>query len=244
MRAQDFLEVIWSDPHDLTARLVYADWLDEQGDPRGEFVRVQCELAQRDLQRRQKLLLRQREADLLNKYGVWWSADYLGIAEAALGGARLEFYLGLPELPMAVTYSSLKAAITAGKYVTVDAQITADNFQIRGEINPGSPVSVITFVNYSRNGLRSEEMVQRIESWGWRAGSLLELCGVGAMYPRLQEQFVIMALGSSLVAGYENTFFPFLDYWPSPAKHRMILCALDRHWSDNFRVIIIPRDSS
>jgi hypothetical protein len=26
-------------------RLVYADWLDERGDPRGEFIRVQCELA-------------------------------------------------------------------------------------------------------------------------------------------------------------------------------------------------------
>ena len=32
-------------PADATAKLVYADWLTERGDPRGEFIRVQCEIA-------------------------------------------------------------------------------------------------------------------------------------------------------------------------------------------------------
>jgi uncharacterized protein (TIGR02996 family) len=43
---QALLAAIWADPHDDTPRLVYADWLDEHGQPdRAEFVRVQCELA-------------------------------------------------------------------------------------------------------------------------------------------------------------------------------------------------------
>jgi uncharacterized protein (TIGR02996 family) len=33
-----------SAPDDDPARLVYTDWLDEQGDPRGEFIRVQAEM--------------------------------------------------------------------------------------------------------------------------------------------------------------------------------------------------------
>src|SRR5579884_4103642 len=45
-RENAFLQAILENPADDTARLVYADWLEERGDPRGEFIRVQCELAQ------------------------------------------------------------------------------------------------------------------------------------------------------------------------------------------------------
>jgi uncharacterized protein (TIGR02996 family) len=40
-----FLQAILEDPDDDTPRLVYADWLEERGDPRGEFIRTQCRLA-------------------------------------------------------------------------------------------------------------------------------------------------------------------------------------------------------
>jgi uncharacterized protein (TIGR02996 family) len=40
-----FLQAILEAPDDDTPRLIYADWLDDQGDPRGEFIRVQCRLA-------------------------------------------------------------------------------------------------------------------------------------------------------------------------------------------------------
>jgi uncharacterized protein (TIGR02996 family) len=40
-----FLRAILDNPDDDTPRLVYADWLEEQGDPRGEFIRLQCLLA-------------------------------------------------------------------------------------------------------------------------------------------------------------------------------------------------------
>ncbi len=42
---QAFLREIAANPRDNTARLVYADWLDEKGDPRGEYLRVHCELS-------------------------------------------------------------------------------------------------------------------------------------------------------------------------------------------------------
>ena len=39
-----FLEAIRRDPADETARLVYADWLDDRADPRAEFLRAETRL--------------------------------------------------------------------------------------------------------------------------------------------------------------------------------------------------------
>jgi uncharacterized protein (TIGR02996 family) len=40
-----FIKGILAAPRDLALRLVYADWLEERGDPRTEFVRLQVSLA-------------------------------------------------------------------------------------------------------------------------------------------------------------------------------------------------------
>jgi uncharacterized protein (TIGR02996 family) len=43
---EDFLQAIAEEPDDDTHRLVFADWLDESGEPeRAELLRIQCELA-------------------------------------------------------------------------------------------------------------------------------------------------------------------------------------------------------
>ncbi len=42
---RNFLASICAEPDSDLPRLVYADWLDEHGDPRGEFIRLQCRLA-------------------------------------------------------------------------------------------------------------------------------------------------------------------------------------------------------
>jgi uncharacterized protein (TIGR02996 family) len=39
-----FISAILANPSENGPRLVYADWLDERGDPRGTFLRWQCEL--------------------------------------------------------------------------------------------------------------------------------------------------------------------------------------------------------
>ena len=40
-----FLRKIMDHPHEVGPRLVFADWLEERGDPWGELIRLQCELA-------------------------------------------------------------------------------------------------------------------------------------------------------------------------------------------------------
>jgi uncharacterized protein (TIGR02996 family) len=87
----DFLAAILANPDDDSLRLIFADWLEERGDPRGEFIRVQIELARQeaaepfgypfvlgrlDRQRRQPpsgpLVL--REQLLLSEHGREWRA--------------------------------------------------------------------------------------------------------------------------------------------------------------------------
>jgi uncharacterized protein (TIGR02996 family) len=68
-----FVSAILESPEDDTPRLIYADWLEERGDPRGEFIRLQCaRAALPDWDRRARLLLRQENA-LLDQHGAaWW----------------------------------------------------------------------------------------------------------------------------------------------------------------------------
>ena len=63
-----FLDAILREPGEPTHRLVYADWLEEQGDAeRAEFVRAQCALARLDDDDRRPAL-EQSERDLWKEY--------------------------------------------------------------------------------------------------------------------------------------------------------------------------------
>jgi uncharacterized protein (TIGR02996 family) len=92
-----FLKAIQADPAGTSARLTFADWLDEHGDPQGEFIRVQCELfniaaeypiRQRELWRLMKMLgesnerwkaLWGRERELLAAHEAEWLAPVKAI---------------------------------------------------------------------------------------------------------------------------------------------------------------------
>jgi uncharacterized protein (TIGR02996 family) len=67
-----FLQAIVANPDDDMPRLVYADWLEERGDPRGEFIRLQWTVAQlpagperRELEARARYLLGRHEREWL-----------------------------------------------------------------------------------------------------------------------------------------------------------------------------------
>lgn len=59
-------------PDDDAVRLVYADALSEQGDPRGEFIAVQCKLAAGRSGVAAAKALRRREEELLDAHGEEW----------------------------------------------------------------------------------------------------------------------------------------------------------------------------
>ncbi|MCA9070119.1 MAG: TIGR02996 domain-containing protein [Planctomycetaceae bacterium] len=95
MDPQSFIEAIQANPGDEIPRLVYADWLDEQGDPRGELIRIQCEIARRpdnDLKRKQ---LEVGAEELLAEYGETWLEPLRELG--AVGVSARCFHLGLVE---------------------------------------------------------------------------------------------------------------------------------------------------
>ncbi len=83
---RSFLDAICGQPDDDTARLVYADWLAENGEPdRGEFIRVEVELARtppttEDDERRRRVLL-DRRAELLKRHAKAWLAPFTPFAK-------------------------------------------------------------------------------------------------------------------------------------------------------------------
>jgi uncharacterized protein (TIGR02996 family) len=68
-----FLADVAANPEDDSPRLVYADWLEDNGQPhRAEFIRLQCRLASMDEDDPERLPLVLRESDLLFVYGDQW----------------------------------------------------------------------------------------------------------------------------------------------------------------------------
>jgi uncharacterized protein (TIGR02996 family) len=85
----ELLDEVLTDPNNDDPRRVYADWLAERGDPRGEFIAVQCELARKfDFQ------LAIREQQLRRAHGAQWTAA-LGLASCRQ--PQIKFHRGFVE---------------------------------------------------------------------------------------------------------------------------------------------------
>jgi uncharacterized protein (TIGR02996 family) len=68
-----FLRSVALDSADNAPRLVFADWLEEQGETaRAEFVRVQCELTSSTIPEERRHAVRVRERELLNAHRQKW----------------------------------------------------------------------------------------------------------------------------------------------------------------------------
>ncbi len=70
-----FLQEILANPDDDSVRLIYADWLEEQGNPRGTFIRTQIALNQETDPARRALLSNQEDL-LLVAHEAEWSAAF------------------------------------------------------------------------------------------------------------------------------------------------------------------------
>jgi uncharacterized protein (TIGR02996 family) len=73
-RGAGLLAGVLAAPDDDAARLVYADWLMEQRDPRGELISLQCALARRSLDPQRREEYRARVEQLLGEHEGAWAA--------------------------------------------------------------------------------------------------------------------------------------------------------------------------
>ncbi|MBC8290933.1 MAG: WGR domain-containing protein [Planctomycetes bacterium] len=72
---EPFLAEIRDNPDDLGTYAVFADWLEEKGDPRGEFMNIQLQLEDESLKAADRKKRQTREAELLKEHEREWLGD-------------------------------------------------------------------------------------------------------------------------------------------------------------------------
>jgi carbon storage regulator len=70
-----FVQAVVEEPADEGLRLIFADWLEERGDPLGEFLRVRCRLARLAAGDPQREGLEERERALWGQHGRAWETS-------------------------------------------------------------------------------------------------------------------------------------------------------------------------
>ncbi|HEY7423027.1 MAG TPA: WGR domain-containing protein [Gemmataceae bacterium] len=68
-------DALVANPDDLAAHMAYADYLQEQGDPRGEYIQVQLALEDPSRSPAERKELQKREAKLFKQHGREWLGD-------------------------------------------------------------------------------------------------------------------------------------------------------------------------
>lgn len=71
-----FARDIHAHPFDDDPRMVFADWLEDRGDPRAEFIRVQCRLAKLRMRDPEYAALEARSQAMEAKYRTRWTGPY------------------------------------------------------------------------------------------------------------------------------------------------------------------------
>ena len=93
-----FLAQILSNPADDAPRLVYADWLEERGDPvslaKGRFLRLECEIARPGLKRGRRKALRKQLAELARPLDTAWLAV---VSKLPIENCNVEFEFQCPK---------------------------------------------------------------------------------------------------------------------------------------------------
>src|SRR5262245_17218552 len=79
-----FLAKVCANPDDDGPRLIFADYLDEIGDPRGAFIRVQCALARLDSADPSRHELKDVEEAYLARYRDNWTRPLRGLGAGEL----------------------------------------------------------------------------------------------------------------------------------------------------------------
>lgn len=75
---EDFLHAVLAHPDEDAPRLIYADWLEEQGDTdRAEFIRIQCELEQLSYEEPRRVRMVRRKIELERACETTWQSALL-----------------------------------------------------------------------------------------------------------------------------------------------------------------------
>lgn len=122
---------------------------------------------------------------------------------------------------------TVEQAIADGDYDYKNSDINAKNFPVSPEmIGKKADVSAKLF-HFNRN-ISSEDVISEMDNAGYRSATLMELLTLGILFPELQRQFPIIALGSVWLFANDNRCATCLDVHGS--KRRLNLGWFDLDW--------------
>ena len=113
-----FLAAIHADPDSDLPRLVFARWLEEQGDPSGKFIRIQCQLAHMEPDDRARDELERQQEELLIRHREDWVGNTsptieVSFEEYSVGNSPrtvvVSFDRGLPQVKVTAEVLAEKA---------------------------------------------------------------------------------------------------------------------------------------
>jgi uncharacterized protein (TIGR02996 family) len=117
-----FLQAIHESPTDDTPRLLFADWLEERSDPRGDFIRTQCLLARVSVWDPSRRHLHERERQLLRQYRDHWMEPFAGTGiRVGFRRGLLDVYLRQDELLLLVDLVHSPAWVWVGGLCVLDS---------------------------------------------------------------------------------------------------------------------------
>jgi uncharacterized protein (TIGR02996 family) len=122
-----FIQAIAQSPDDDVPRLIFADWLEERGDPRGKFIRVQCELAGMAPGNPRRPVLELRQRQLLAVHELEWVGLLRGFVD------QWEFQRGLIDKVTMIPAHFVSAAETLFRL----APVRLIHFFRRNHVQPG-----------------------------------------------------------------------------------------------------------
>jgi uncharacterized protein (TIGR02996 family) len=149
--ARPFIAAIRDSPDDDSSRLVFADWLEDHGEPeRAELIRVQCELARSPTFAPRYPELHLRQLELVAEHELDWLGEW---AEHLV---RWEFRRGLLH----------SVTLTPQVFVTRGEELLVDH-----------PVELVALVNEQGRSLAAEEVVEAVAAPAMGEVRALETAG-------------------------------------------------------------------
>jgi uncharacterized protein (TIGR02996 family) len=146
------LPAILADPDDDTPRLVCADWYEERGDPRGEFIRVQCRLATLAEDDADWAELKRREFALRSRHEKEWTAPLRGLVRA------WEFRRGFVEEVVTEAAAFLRHAAALFAAAPVRRVRFLDANQVIPELVASPALGRLSAVQFNGNYLTNESV--------------------------------------------------------------------------------------
>jgi uncharacterized protein (TIGR02996 family) len=199
-RDEAFLQAIVENPDDDTPRLVYADWLDEHGQPdRAEFIRLQVRLsggAARGADR-----LRRRERKLLVAHEKEWSAPLHGIVR------RAGFRRGFPERVTLTAQDFLEHGDTLFRRAPVRHLILTEVGKLLPRVMDSPHLARIQVLDFRTFGGQKVRPLVRSPHLGGLTGLVLRFAGLDdsdaaalAAAPKLASVKLLDLYGSNISA--------------------------------------------